>query len=82
MRPAGAMMRPRRHDRGFTLVEVLVATFITTTGLILSRLKHGFESRWGHQLDRQSEIETEEEALPLPILPSRRLSQQSQDAET
>ncbi len=43
------MMRPRRHDRGFTLVEVLVATFITTTGLILSRLKHGFESRWGHQ---------------------------------
>src|SRR5713101_1941048 len=51
MRPAGAMMRPRRHDRGFTLVEVLVATFITTTGLILSRLKHGFESRWGHQFD-------------------------------
>ena len=34
MRPAGATMRPRRHDRGFTLVEVLVATFITTTGLI------------------------------------------------
>ncbi len=51
MRPAGAMMRPRRHDRGFTLVEVLVATFITTTGLILSRLKHGFESRWGHQVE-------------------------------
>ena len=24
-------------------------------------------SRWGHQLDRQSELETEEEALPLPL---------------
>jgi len=34
MRPAGETMRSRRHDRGFTLIEVLVATFITTTGLI------------------------------------------------
>jgi len=34
MRSAGAMMRPRRHQRGFTLVEVLVATSITTIGLI------------------------------------------------
>jgi len=47
---------------------------ITTHGLALSRPRRGFESRWGHQLDRQSEIETYDvriavaRTLPIPYM--------------
>src|SRR5207247_7460511 len=47
---------------------------ITAHGLALSRPRRGFESRWGHQIDRQSEIETYDvriavaRTLPIPYM--------------
>ena len=34
-----------------TMAPIVQIAGITSNGLALSRLKHGFESRWGHQFD-------------------------------
>ena len=47
-------------DRGFRDGLGLTPCQATRTIPWIWRTTEGFESRWGHQLDRQSEIETEE----------------------